>query len=103
MSFFELITVAMVFSFAGFTVKSFFSYLRFRRTNSLGNGAQADVEELAHAFQHYMSQTNRRIEHLETINANQIEQQSVASYSNGAEVVNTKNGAIKNHLDRSLD
>jgi hypothetical protein len=103
MNFFELLTIGMVLSLTGFTVRTFFSYLRFRRTNSVGKGSQADIEELAQAFQHYMRQTSKRLENLETIHANQIEQQVEQPYLNEAEIMNTKNGAFKNHLDRSLE
>lgn len=67
MHFFEFMTAAMAFSTAGFIVHSFFSYLKFRRTNAVGGGKSKDYEELAEAFQHYIRKTNKRIEHLEAI------------------------------------
>jgi hypothetical protein len=68
MHFFEFLTIAMAFSTGGFIVHSFFSYLKFRRTNAIGGGKTKDYEELAEAFQHYIRKTNKRIEHLEAIN-----------------------------------
>jgi len=68
MDIFALLSVAMGLSTVGFIVHSFFSYLKFRRTNVLGGGVTKDYEELAYAFQHYIRKTNKRIEHLEAIN-----------------------------------
>lgn len=67
MHFFEFLTAAMAFGTGGFIVHSFFSYLKFRRTNAVGGGKTKDYEELADAFQHYIRRTNKRIENLEAL------------------------------------
>lgn len=70
MHFFEFLTAAMAFGTGGFIVHSFFSYLKFRRTNAVGGGKSKDYEELADAFQHYIRKTNKRIENLEALTTN---------------------------------
>jgi|GEM_PF-2557101 hypothetical protein len=104
MNIFALLSVAMGLSTVGFIVHSFFSYLKFRRTNALGGGKSKDYEELADAFQHYIRKTNKRIEHLEAINTQSDESLDLKANEDAFldehdEMENMRSAGLKNSLE----
>lgn len=95
----EVLMAGMAFSTVAFVVHSFFSYLKFRRTNNLGKGTQADVEELAAAFQHYIHKTNKRIEHLEAIQSEPVQDMLATHMDEEMQFEESTNDSLKNRLE----